>query len=130
MSDRYLLDSHARVWWADLPGRLPSGLRDRLVAADSVTVSDVSLWELPIKCGTGKLRLVPDVGTWFDQMAGSHRWRRLRVDDRHVALVEHLSHHHHDPFDRRLVAQATHERLTLVSRDPWFAEYDIEAVWA
>jgi PIN domain nuclease of toxin-antitoxin system len=33
--------------------------------------------------------------------------------------------HHRDPFDRMLVAQARAEALTLISRDPDIAKYDV-----
>jgi PIN domain nuclease of toxin-antitoxin system len=36
--------------------------------------------------------------------------------------------HHRDPFDRMLVAQARAEALTLISRDPEIAMYDIETL--
>ena len=33
--------------------------------------------------------------------------------------------HHRDPFDRILVAQAQAEALTLITRDPDIAKYDV-----
>jgi PIN domain nuclease of toxin-antitoxin system len=32
---------------------------------------------------------------------------------------------HRDPFDRMLVAQAQHENLTLVTRDPRCQKYEV-----
>jgi PIN domain nuclease of toxin-antitoxin system len=32
---------------------------------------------------------------------------------------------HRDPFDRMLVAQAQHENLTLVTRDPCCQKYEV-----
>ncbi len=37
---------------------------------------------------------------------------------------------HRDPFDHMLVAQAQVERLTLVSADRQFADYDVEVLWS
>jgi PIN domain nuclease of toxin-antitoxin system len=37
--------------------------------------------------------------------------------------------HHRDPFDRLLVAQATSERLALVSADSRLAAYGAQLVW-
>jgi PIN domain nuclease of toxin-antitoxin system len=41
----------------------------------------------------------------------------------------HLPHHHRDPFDRRPIAQALEENLTIVSIDRSFDAYGIERVW-
>lgn len=35
--------------------------------------------------------------------------------------------HHRDPFDRILVAQAQAEALTLITRDPDIAKYDVSS---
>ena len=36
-----------------------------------------------------------------------------------------LPHHHEDPFDRMLIAQAFAEGLTIVTRDKHFADYGV-----
>ena len=44
---------------------------------------------------------------------------------RHAKVTAALPHHHEDPFDRMLVAQAQTEGLTLVSYDKAFKDYDV-----
>jgi PIN domain nuclease of toxin-antitoxin system len=44
----------------------------------------------------------------------------------HLNVYRTLPMHHRDPFDRMLVAQARAEALTLISRDPEIAKYDVE----
>ena len=46
----------------------------------------------------------------------------------HIAAVGRLPHHHGDPFDRMLIAQAMAERLPIVTADPAFAAYGVEVV--
>lgn len=46
----------------------------------------------------------------------------------HAITAGRLPPHHRDPFDRMLVAQAITERLTLASRDPSMALYDVDVV--
>ena len=53
----------------------------------------------------------------------------LPIDPRHCREVITLPHHHRDPFDRLLVAQARLEGLTLLSADPNFGRYDVAVVW-
>ncbi len=40
-----------------------------------------------------------------------------------------LPWHHRDPFDRLLIAQAQAEKMTLVSRDPYFVAYGVPLLW-
>jgi PIN domain nuclease of toxin-antitoxin system len=44
---------------------------------------------------------------------------------RHAEHAGALPRHHADPFDRILIAQAQLEGLTIVTRDPAFAAYDV-----
>ena len=47
----------------------------------------------------------------------------------HAWAVRQLPHHHRDPFDRLLIAQAQLERLSVVTADPAFGDYDVAVVW-
>jgi PIN domain nuclease of toxin-antitoxin system len=47
------------------------------------------------------------------------------VTFRHAAGAGVLPGHHHDPFDRMLVAQAQLEGLTLVTHDDVFERYGV-----
>jgi PIN domain nuclease of toxin-antitoxin system len=48
----------------------------------------------------------------------------------HAIRIGELPPHHKDPFDRMLVAQAQVEGLTIVTRDPRIALYDVETLAA
>jgi hypothetical protein len=54
-----------------------------------------------------------------------HGVRSLPISVRHALAAGNLPFHHHDPFDRMLVAQAQCEGLTLVTVDPQVMAYDI-----
>ena len=43
--------------------------------------------------------------------------------------LENLPLHHKDPFDRLLIAQAQSEKLTLLSKDNVFEQYDVQVIW-
>lgn len=125
----YLLDTHALLWWVNDDDRLDGGIRDVIATADRVVVSDVSLWELIIKCGVGKLTLSPDAGKWFERHTAVSRFAELAISRAHLRGVQTLPMHHRDPFDRLLIAQAAVENLTLISNDASFAQYDINLLW-
>jgi PIN domain nuclease of toxin-antitoxin system len=56
--------------------------------------------------------------------------RGLPIEHAHALAVSSLPPHHHDPFDRLLVAQAMLERLMIVTADRAFAPYDVELIEA
>jgi PIN domain nuclease of toxin-antitoxin system len=83
---------------------------------------------MAIKASLGKLTL----GTTLERLVAGGLERGIRLLDvtcQHAYIVEHLPFHHRDPFDRLLVAQASHGGLKLVSRDPSFDAYAVERVW-
>jgi PIN domain nuclease of toxin-antitoxin system len=53
----------------------------------------------------------------------------LDIGPEHCGRVEFLPHHHRDPFDRMLAAQALVENLTIVSADPSFDAYGVARLW-
>jgi PIN domain nuclease of toxin-antitoxin system len=53
----------------------------------------------------------------------------LRIELSHILLSSSLPHHHSDPFDRMLIAQAMEENLPVLTCDPQFAAYGIETIW-
>jgi PIN domain nuclease of toxin-antitoxin system len=93
--------------------------------ADEVWVSHASVWELTIKLAVSRLELpeAPDV------MAVNARFRLLPIALAHIRTTARLPHHHHDPFDRILVAQAIEEGLTLVTADVRIQRYPVAWLW-
>ena len=59
-----------------------------------------------------------------------HTMGALAIEHSHALQVASLPSHHHDPFDRLLIAQATVEGLPIIGADHSFAPYDIEVIWA
>lgn len=56
------------------------------------------------------------------------RVRELPITQAQALAVGVLPHHHRDPFDRMLVAQAQMEGLTLVTADSAFTHYDVRLI--
>ncbi|MGH7201887.1 MAG: hypothetical protein ACREJB_14870 [Planctomycetaceae bacterium] len=40
-----------------------------------------------------------------------------------------MPHHHRDPFDRLIAAQAMVEQIPLLSADPAFDAYPVHRIW-
>lgn len=123
---RLLLDTQAILWWLLADSRLGPNSRKIIDSASEVVVSTVSAWEISIKRGLGKLPVPSDI---FEQIE-STGYRMMPVAFAHAVAVGDLPHHHRDPFDRMLVAQAQIEGLTIVTSDRWIQAYDVAVVSA
>jgi PIN domain nuclease of toxin-antitoxin system len=119
---RYLLDTHSLLWAIGDPGTLARAARD-VIASESniIFVSSASLWECAIKASIGKLDLPDD---FFDSISQTG-YEVLPIRISHLNVYRSLPLHHRDPFDRIFVAQANAEALTLITRDPEIAKYDV-----
>lgn len=127
---RLLLDTHALLFWVYEPRRLgPAALRAMSDPDSSVFWSIASSWEVAIKVGLGKLTLDGAVSEVIPAELLRSRFALLPIDHAHVLKVADLPHHHGDPFDRLLVAQAAAESLTLVSADAKLALYGVPVLW-
>lgn len=116
-----LLDSHAVLWWLAGDPLLPAATEAIADPVNDVVVSAATIWEIAIKRSLGKLRFSGSIAGHVSD-AG---FRLIGMSADHAEAAAALAPHHRDPFDRILVAQAQHERLTLVTRDPAMAAYDV-----
>lgn len=121
-----LLDTHALLWWITDDRRLTRRARG-VIAAGGILVSVVSLWEIEIKRGLG--RIEADTRAILDEVSRTDGFHWLDVRPSHVAGLADLPPGHGDPFDRMLVAQARQAHVPLVTRDKALRGYAIELVW-
>jgi PIN domain nuclease of toxin-antitoxin system len=119
-----LLDSHAFVWWIDDDARLGPKARIAIESAEKVFVSVISIWELGVKRAAGRLTFDVDLGNAAKQSG----FEILDCQLAHAQLAPTLPLHHKDSFDRMLLAQATIERLKIMSQDRAFADYGIDLI--
>lgn len=123
---RLLVDSHVLLWHVLDDSRLGPAPTAAIEADDAqVVVSVASLWEIAIKSGLGKLQAPDDLPERVEELG----FESLTVTPEHAWRVRSLPHHHRDPFDRLLIAQAQLERLPIVSADSAFDAYDVDLVW-
>lgn len=117
---RLLLDTHVLLWvMADDPALSPAA-RATIGRAEIVYASSVSIWEVSIKAGLGKLSIDQDR---FVERLDAAGFAPLAISWEHAAAVRHLPDIHRDPFDRMLVAQAISEPLKLMTADKILARY-------
>ena len=128
--NRLLLDTHTFLWWDSKPEKL-SALVLALCQNPSVVLylSLVSLWEIQIKSSLGKLPLPLPLPEIVRDQQAQRNLRLLPITPAHIFALDALPHHHHDPFDRLLIAQAISEGLTFASRDSQCAPYPVSMIW-
>ena len=122
---RVLLDTHILLWYQASDKTLSRKARAAIESDDNDSVVIiVSFWEIGIKHSIGKLPLRMPLNDFFltIQDAG---FPLLGLQSEHILSVAVLPHHHRDPFDRMLIAQAKHEGMHLLSADPHFRSYDV-----
>ena len=121
---RQLLDTHTLLWFVlGDRRRISPELRARI--EDGALISIVCIWEIAIKSALGKVEAPDDLPERVRQLG----FEILPVSVEHAWRVRQLPHHHRDPFDRMLVAQAQVERLVIVTADPDFDPYDVTVSW-
>lgn len=115
---RLLLDTCIVYDW--LMGRIGDHPVITLIRSEGACVRTVSVWEMAIKNGLGKIPL-PSNRIAEDIEAQGFEW--LTISPYHAQGVLAVADHHKDPFDRMLIAQATHVGLRVVTYDLTFQKY-------
>ncbi len=117
---RLLLDTHVLLWWLDDPNLLTEEARTAIRDSKNIIyLSAVVAWEIAIKKALGKLDAPDDL----EEVMAVSGFLPLPITIPHVLAIQALPPHHRDPFDRMLIAQALHEGLHLLSRDPEIRKY-------
>jgi PIN domain nuclease of toxin-antitoxin system len=128
---RLLVDAHALLWWLDADRQLSQAASKAIEAADGPLVGAGTLVEIAIKRSIGRLSIDED----WPRQTQEDGFGVLSIDWPHVARLQELpfveldGRPHRDPFDRLLAAQALHERLPIVTRDPALAAYGVATIW-
>ncbi len=127
---RFLLDTHAFLWWLDGDRRLKRDVR-RLIADEdnAVFVSAAAAWEIATKFRLGKLDGAAAVAADIGGAVASQGFVGLPITVRHAEMAGRLAGPFRDPFDRMLIAQCHAEGLPLVSTDTAFDVYRVRRLW-
>ena len=123
---RLLLDTHVWLWLQSATRRIDEDVR--AILADprhELWLSMASVWEIALKFGLGKLDLPEAPEAYLPDRMRRSGVTTLAIEFAHAVRVASLPHHHRDPFDRMLIAQALTEELTIVTADPRFEAYGV-----
>jgi PIN domain nuclease of toxin-antitoxin system len=120
-----LLDAHVVLWALSDPSRLPATARGAIESPQTeVLVSAASIWELELKRALGKLHIEVELLAELERVGIDV----VPITDADATAAARLPKHHRDPFDRVLIAQAQRLGAVVATRDPAFADYEVDAL--
>ena len=128
---KYLLDTHAILWYLFGDSRLPKSTKD-IIEANVYFYSYASFWEIAIKQSKKKLEFTRTIYE-IDEMCRRAGFIKLPItlDDfnriRNLPFQDNVKHN--DPFDRILISQALENDLTIVTMDGNIPLYNVKTVW-
>jgi PIN domain nuclease of toxin-antitoxin system len=127
---KYLLDTMVWLWSVGSVENIgDAGLQILEDGGLDVCLSVVSSWEIAIKTRLGKYKLPQSPDRYLPKKLAQQGIRPLQVTLEHSLKVASLPLHHHDPFDRLLIAQAIVEKMVILTSDRVFAKYPVEVLW-
>ena len=124
-----LLDTHIFLWFISGDARLLGSLRQIIRNPENdVYLSVVSIWEVIIKYGLGKLPLPEPPEIYLPKQRRLHLIQSLPVDEDSVSQLSKLPLLHRDPFDRMLISQALQYNLTIAIVDNAIRAYPVPVI--
>ncbi len=91
----------------------------------------VSIWEILLKRHAGKLWASESPEAIVNLIRSQAGWKILSLEAEHLLALAGIAAFtdHADPFDRLLIAQASSEKLSIVSADAQFSRYGVKVTW-
>ena len=127
---RYLLDTHALLWWLFDDPKLSGAARDVIrERGNDIFVSSASAWEIATKHRLGRLQAAAHLVKDIDGYVIKAGFEPLPITIRHGQHAGSWPSPHRDPFDRMLAAQSSLEALILITCDPAMGEFDVRRFW-
>ncbi len=123
-----LIDTHVLLWWFSDPSILTQKAKEVIEDINNnIFVSVAVPWEIIIKKAKKKLKTSDNF-----QKLMLEEFNLLPINMPHVMQLQSLPvmDNHKDPFDRIMIAQAQVEKLTIVTRDGLFKNYDVPLIVA
>jgi PIN domain nuclease of toxin-antitoxin system len=127
------LDTSVFLWVIDGSAKLSRAAREVIEDQNNdLFLSTVSIWEILLKAGKGKLLTdlsVEQQVLFLRTHIANLQLNILAVEMAHVLAVASLPILHRDPFDRLFLTQARVENLVLISGDAAVRAYGGDILW-
>lgn len=124
-----LLDTHALLWYIDGNSKLPEKMVNLINnKSNKCFVSIASIWETAIKLSLNRLTVEGGFQV-IENFFRDNDFTILDISFYDIKTIIDLEFHHRDPFDRIIIAQAMQSQLTIVSKDRFFQNYEVNVLW-
>ncbi|HXZ42154.1 MAG TPA: type II toxin-antitoxin system VapC family toxin [Terriglobales bacterium] len=115
---RFLLDTHIWIWMVLEPTRLSRRVARALEDLENeLWLSPISVWELLMLTGKGRIQLNEDAVSWARRTIERLQLREAPVTNDVALETPGMILNHADPSDRLIAASARVFDLTLVTAD-------------
>jgi PIN domain nuclease of toxin-antitoxin system len=126
-----LLDTRVLLLFLQNDSGLSDTLAQRIEAPDRRSlVSMASLWELAQKDALGLVRFEPARRPDFPKVLLEEGFEVLPIEWSTMRRAAALPHHHDDPTDRLIIAEAIARNIPVLSLDEQFDLYGIDRLGA
>jgi PIN domain nuclease of toxin-antitoxin system len=127
---KVLLDTCAFLWITTDDEQLSETARQIFKnPKNEMFLSSVSVWEIIVKNGIGKLQLPSPAEEFIASQRIKHEIETLPLTEKAVFHLTKLPIHHKDPFDRMLICQAIEHDMTILTCDGLIVQYPVKTVW-
>lgn len=123
-----LLDTHALLWFLNNDSQLSSLAKHTIETSNDVLISVASTWEITIKHSIDKLTGIVSIETLKADLE-TNQFNVLPIRWRELSVLDTLSWHHKDPFDRLMIAQSLAYNLPVIGKDETWDQYGIKRIW-
>jgi PIN domain nuclease of toxin-antitoxin system len=118
-----LVDTNLLIFAMVAPDRLSEACRERLLRTEeTLCFSHASVWEVSVKFSLKRPDFDLNPRKFYSTLL-KMGLIELAIAPAHLFALLRLPPIHRDPFDRLLVAQASHEKATLLTTDTALAQY-------
>lgn len=127
MSDRFIIDTHIFLWLIFNPEKIEKAKLDILKnPKNKIYVTSITFWEISLKYSLGKLELNGFTPDELPHLADEMGIDMIPIDVHTFASFYKLPREesHKDPFDRIIIHKCIDEKITLISKDRKFPEYE------
>jgi PIN domain nuclease of toxin-antitoxin system len=129
MKERFIIDTQVFLWLANEPQKISKAALQIIETPSVLLLSHVSIWEISIKTGLGKLKIDFQLEDFLNKATEKHAIEYLPITLKAIFEVQNLPLHHKDPFDRLLIATAKSEEIQIISSDSIFDSYSAKRIW-
>ncbi|MBK9951906.1 MAG: type II toxin-antitoxin system VapC family toxin [Candidatus Competibacteraceae bacterium] len=125
-----LLDTCVFLWIVRDPKQLSANAQAFITdSSHTLYLSVISVWEIAIKNGLGRLPLAEPPHIYVPTERDKHDILSLELHEAAVLELRRLPNHHQDPFDRMLICQAIADGLSLLTPDSHIQAYPVRTLW-